>query len=69
MGNDKKCDLKSAGILQVQNRIIWDWFSTLPVCWYSGFKKSSKFNRNFFQSYLWETIRTALQIVWVCFGC
>jgi len=44
-------------------------FQLCLLRWYPGAQKSSKYDRNIFQPYWWETIRTAPQRVWVCFGC
>jgi len=67
--NDKNGTPNGVRMSQVQNRVIQGPFSTLPGLVVPGPEKSSKFDQNIFQAYWRETIRTALQIVWVCFRC
>jgi len=70
---DKNCNPNSVIMFRVQNGVIRTRFTTLPApglhWWFSGPKKSSKFDRNIFQPHWRETIRTAPQLVRVCFGC
>ena len=72
-GNNKNCTPNIRGMFRVQNGVIRARFSTSPApclfLWCLDPEKSSKFDWNIFQLYWRETIRTAPQTLWVCFGC
>ena len=68
MKNDKNCTPRSVGMFRALRRVIWALFSTFPAPVVPGPKKSSKLDQNSSQQHWRQTITTAPQKLWVCFG-